>query len=195
MHCLEATVEVADQHGLDFGGAHEVELGLRAPEAPEVQAELCQTRGGARLATGAVVATVGQRFELFFRLAGTSESRVLVELHHPGAEADVAPCVLDGRFAVNATRAAGQEGPVGARVAPSHPWLTHLPEEGVRRVFQHLADHGAITETEAAAMLGGQRGLRRFAVRFEEYATKAPFAVRIDVVAGVKRYVREGASS
>ena len=70
---------VADQHGLDFGGVHEVELGLRAPEAPEVQAELCQTRGGARLATGAVVATVGQRFELFFRLAGTSESRVLVE--------------------------------------------------------------------------------------------------------------------
>ena len=195
MHCLEATVEVADQHGLDFGGVHEVELGLRAPEAPEVQAELCQTRGGARLATGAVVATVGQRFELFFRLAGTTESRALVELHHPGAEADVTPCVLDGRFAVNATRAAGQEAPAGSRVAPSHPWLTHLPDEGVRRVFQHLADHGAITETEAAAMLGGQRGLRRFAMRFEEYATKAPFAVRIDVVAGVKRYVREGASS
>ena len=34
--------------------------------------------------------------------------------------------------------------------------------------------------------------LRRFALQFEAYAQKAPFAVRIDVVAGVKRYVREG---
>ena len=36
--------------------------------------------------------------------------------------------------------------------------------------------------------------VRRFARQFEEYARKAPFAVRIDVVAGVKRYVREGNS-
>jgi hypothetical protein len=41
-------------------------------------------------------------------------------------------------------------------------------------------------------MLGGPRGARRFAVHFEEFAQKVPFRVRIDVVAGVKRYVREG---
>jgi hypothetical protein len=40
-------------------------------------------------------------------------------------------------------------------------------------------------------MLGGQRGLRRFAIDFEKYVRLAPFGVRIDVVAGVKRYVRE----
>jgi hypothetical protein len=59
-------------------------------------------------------------------------------------------------------------------------------------VFQHLALHGAVTEAEAAAMLGGARGLRRFTLQFEAFARKAPFGVRIDVVAGVKRYVREG---
>ena len=59
-------------------------------------------------------------------------------------------------------------------------------------MFEHLAAHGAVTEDEAAAMLGGPRGLRRFALQFEAHAQKAPFAVRIDVVAGVKRYVREG---
>ena len=59
-------------------------------------------------------------------------------------------------------------------------------------MFEHLAAHGAVTENEAAAMLGGPRGLRRFALQFEAYAQKAPFDVRIDVVAGVKRYVREG---
>ena len=50
-----------------------------------------------------------------------------------------------------------------------------------------------MTEVEAVAMLGNQRALRRFAIRFEDYAAKAPFSVRIDIVAGVKRYVREGA--
>jgi hypothetical protein len=44
-------------------------------------------------------------------------------------------------------------------------------------------------------MLGDARGVRRFALRFEEYAGKVPFAVRIDVVGGVKRYVREGSST
>ena len=67
-----------------------------------------------------------------------------------------------------------------------------VPEPGVRQVFEHLAAHGTVTENEAAAMLGGARGLRRFALQFEAYAQKAPFDVRIDVVAGVKRYVREG---
>ena len=34
--------------------------------------------------------------------------------------------------------------------------------------------------------------LRRLAVQFEPLARKVPFGVRIDVVGGVKRYVREG---
>ena len=41
-------------------------------------------------------------------------------------------------------------------------------------------------------MLGGERALCRFSLRLEEYASRAPFGVRIDVVAGVKRYLREG---
>ncbi|NOY28543.1 MAG: hypothetical protein GXP62_22020 [Oligoflexia bacterium] len=49
-----------------------------------------------------------------------------------------------------------------------------------------------MTESEAAGMLGGARQVRKFARHFEEYAAKAPFAIRIDVVAGLKRYVREG---
>ena len=62
-------------------------------------------------------------------------------------------------------------------------------------MFEHLAAHGAVTEDEAAAMLGGPRELRRFANRFEEYAAKVPFDVRIDVIGGVKRYVREGTAT
>jgi hypothetical protein len=64
-----------------------------------------------------------------------------------------------------------------------------LPLGGVRQLFAHLAAHGAVTEAEATAMLGSSRAVRQFSIRFEEYARQAPFAVRIETVAGVKRYV------
>jgi hypothetical protein len=195
MHCIEAEIEVLAQRSLDFGSPKEVELALRIPDAEGVQVELCQTRGKARIAGGVVVATVGERFELFFRLSGAVDARVLIEIYHPSAVADVVPCVPDARFAVvTATRAPASLPPARAASvgASSASWLEQLPESGVRQVFEHLAAHGTVTEKEAAAMLGGPRGLRRFAIQFEAYAQKAPFGVRIDVVAGVKRYVREG---
>ena len=195
MHCLEARVEVVAQRSLDFGSPRDIELALRVLDTGGVQVELCQTRGKARIAGGVVVATVGERFELFFRLSGSSDARVQVELHHPSAVADLVPCVPDARFAVTAPRtpSPAPPAPSGMATATSRTsWLEQLPAAGVRQVFEHLAAHGTVTESEAAAMLGGPRGLRRFAFRFEEFAQKAPFGVRIDVVAGVKRYVREG---
>ena len=39
---------------------------------------------------------------------------------------------------------------------------------------------------------GGMRQARRFALRFDDYARVAPFEAHIEVVAGVKRYVKEG---
>jgi len=196
MHCLEVKVEVAAQRALNFGSARDIELSLRVPDADEVQVELCQARGKARIAGGAVQATVGESFELFFRLSGPSDARVLVEVHHAGAMADVVPFVPDARFAVTATRASAPTPPqeTGAVSVGRATWLDQLPDGGVRQVFEHLAAHGTVTENEAAAMLGGARGLRRFALQFEALAEKAPWGVRIDVVAGVKRYVREGSN-
>ncbi|MEU2423697.1 BREX-6 system phosphatase PglZ [Streptomyces sp. NPDC007851] len=194
MHCIEAKVEVLAQRSLDFGIPKDIELALRVPDAEGVQVELCQTRGKARIAGGVVVATVGERFELFFRLSGAVDARALIEIYHPSAVADVVPCVPDARFAVTATRApvSPPSTPAAGIGAGNASWLEQLPESGVRQVFEHLAAHGTVTEDEAAVMLGGPRGLRRFALQFEAYAQKVPFGVRIDVVAGVKRYVREG---
>ena len=62
----------------------------------------------------------------------------------------------------------------------------------MREVFLHIEAHGLITEEEAAAMLGGARGLRRLSARFEEHAGRAPFGVRIEAGPAGKRYVREG---
>jgi hypothetical protein len=208
MHCVEVRVDPLAQQSLDFGGAKEVELALRVPDSGGVLVELCQARGRARIASSMVVASVGQPFEVFFRLSGATNTRALVEVYHPSATADVTPATTDARFAVTATRvpappeataAAGAPAPgsSGATATPAVSnenarWLEQFPDPGVRQVFEHLEAYGAVTEAEAAAMLGGPRGLRRFALQFEEHAQKAPFAVRIDVVAGVKRYVREG---
>jgi len=182
------------QGALSFGGQREVELGLSVVDVAGVQVELCQTRGGARLMGGAIYAAVDETFELFFRLTGNTDARVLVEMSHPSAVADVSPCVLDARFAVSAGNKAAQPPPAATEPqGGDNSWLDSLPEGGVRELFEHLAAHGAVTESEAVGMLGSQRKLRSFAIRFEDYAAKAPFSVRIDVVSGVKRYVREGA--
>jgi len=192
MHCIETTVMAPPQGELGFGGVPEIELSLRVPEVPEVHVEPCQARGGAKIAAGSIVATVGETFELFFRLSGPGDSKVLVEIYHQGAEADVVPCVVDGRFTVTAPRGTQEVASRATSIETNLTWVSNLPEGGVRRLFEHLAAHGAVTEGEASAMLGGPRELRRFANRFEEFAAKLPFDVRIDVIGGVKRYVRQG---
>jgi hypothetical protein len=189
MHCLQATVTMVAQKTLGFSGSPEVELGLRVSDVIDVQVELCEARG-AVLSAGTITATVGQAFELFFRLAGTTDARALVELYHLGSDAIVTPCVVNDRFGVTATgRKLAVEAPTVAAPSP-RDWLQKFTDAGVRQFFEHLALHGTVTESEACTMLEGQRALRRFAGQFETYAKNAPFTVRIDVVAGVKRYVR-----
>lgn len=202
LHCLRATVELAAQIALPFGAAKEVELALRVPELEDVQVELVQTRGGAASIRGAaIVARVGEAFELFFRLTGPREARVQVEVFHPSAVADVESARIDARYDVVMVRTAGIEesteevGMSGAAGIDKRVWLEALPAGGVRQVFEHLAVHGTVTEDEAGKMLGGARGLRIFSVKFDDYVRLVPFAVRIETVGNLKRYVREGRDS
>lgn len=194
MHCLEARVDALVQQSLSFGAPKEIELSLRVLDAEDVQVELCQTRGKARIAGAGMLAALGERFELFFRLSGASDARVLIELHHPSGVLEVMPCRLESRFAVTAARVLPTAPPAPASTVSKTTWLEQFSDPGVRQVFEHLAAHGTVTESEAATMLGGTRGVRRFALEFDALAKKAPFGIRIDVVAGVKRYVREGSA-
>ena len=200
MHCLEVRVEVEAQMGLDFGGSREVELALRVPGDTSVLVELCQARG-ARLVGGAMRVKAGASGELFFRLIGPTERRCLVEVFHPSAQVELAPVIPNARFAVSALRVANAElaqaWPEGLQ-EPSEAqdtlddWLSTLPDEQVRRVFAHLAQHGVVTEAELVQLMGSPRGARRFAAKVDEYSACAPFVVRVDTTHG-KRYVREGA--
>lgn len=194
MHCLSARVAHASG-SLDFASIFELDLALRVPESPDVRVELCEIRGGARLSSGTVIATVGEEFELFFRLTGGADSRVSIELYHPSREASVEPCTLKERFDVVGRVAVATPARPSETPSQAEAWLADLPDAGVRRVFQHLAQHGAVTETEVTEMLGSARESRKFSRQFEQHAASAPFTIRIDSVSGVKRYVREGATS
>ena len=189
MHCIEARIEALAQGALAFGGVKELDLGLRLADGPDVRVEICDVRGAARRAAGAIRAQVGDPFEVFFRLTGSTESRVRVEIHHPGAEAEVVACVLDTRFLVGV--AVGTAATQAQPPRESDAWLVALPEGGPRQVFAHIAAHGAVTEAEAQGMFSNPRGLRAFSLAFETYEARAPFGVRIETVGGMKRYVRE----
>jgi hypothetical protein len=204
MHQLRAQVGVElGQRTLSFGGSQTVELRLRAPEAPEVVVDHVVALGGAAVERGAVVAKVGEEFDLFFKLIGPDEVKVRVELGSATASEALRPMVLAERFAVSPTPrakptpvgvASSAEPPPTARPPrPADDWIGAL-EPSVREVFSHLAAHGVVTEEELGKMLGGARAARRFANELERHARQAPFDVRIDFVGGVKRFVREGST-
>ena len=102
LHCLEIQVRKVEQLGLDFGNRNRIELALKCPDDPDLQVELAQARGGAQLNGSVIQAPVGEAFELFFRLRGSSQEKVRVEVFHPSATDQVAPCIPDARFFVRA---------------------------------------------------------------------------------------------
>ncbi len=199
MHCLALRVQVAAQSALSFARDDEVELALRVTDLPDVDVDLVQARGGGRIAGGTVYAPVGKELEIFFRLHGLTDARAQVEIFHPGAAVDVESCVVARRFDVAATGTKPEPEEEQAEKAEpallpevARGWLEELPEGGVRQLFAHLSDHGTVSEAEASRMLGGARRLRRFSAKFEDYAAVLPFSVRIESIAGVKTYVKEG---
>jgi len=203
LHCLEIQVKTVEQLALSFGSRNRIELALQCPDAPNLQVELIQARGSAQLNGSVIQAPVGELFELFFRLSGTSQEKVRVEVFHPSATDQVSPCIPEARFLVSALSTAPQRPsevsapdtqPAPATIPESAmpQWLEDLSEDGkIRQLFAHLAAHGAITEPEVAAMLGSPRAARRFSLQVDALASRAPFSVRVVMVGEVKRYVKE----
>lgn len=194
MHCLEGRLNATADGSLGLAGPKELELALRVPEADGVQVEIVQVRGKARVGGGHFVATVGEGFEVFFRLTGSIDARVAVEVYHPSAAADVVPGITGERFQVAYVAAVAKERPEAAPPSPAAhtSWIEALEEAGHRLFFTHLSVHGTVTESEASELVGGPRAVRQLTNRLDDLVRKAPFRVRIESVAGVKRFVREG---
>jgi hypothetical protein len=185
MHCVKARVIVAAQAQLSYGARAEIELVLEPAEGSDIAVELCDVHG-ARVANGAICATLDQELALYFRLAGNVEERVPMRLREATRSPSVAPATTEQRFQVVLRTTAPAVAPTPT-AAPS--WLDGSPE-GVQKVFRHLAEHGTINELEATQLLGGARQFRNFSLNLDDYRRRAPFAVRVDMSAGIKTFVR-----
>jgi hypothetical protein len=116
---------------------------------------------------------------------------VNVQVVVPDAGSAIAPCRVDGLFTVSysATSVGGES--IRAHV-DNADWSSAFTDAAVRRVFVHLGEHGAVTETEITKMLGSSRAFRSFSLKFEQHVRLLPFRVRIDTGAGEKRYLKDG---
>lgn len=129
--------------------------------------------------------------EIFFGVEGPNDERVRIEVFHADNVAKVHPAIPEQWFSVSGSTL----GPVktvsthGKKVVSG--WAENVEDENIRRVFLHIEEHRAITETEVTKMLGSPRAFRRFSLDFETHLAKLPFRIRIESAEGGKRYVRE----
>ena len=182
-------VRVKPSLQLSFVNAPSIALALLVPGRPDVQVTIKEAIG-ATLSNQALRIAIGEAWaEVLFDLRGPQDERVRVEMFHPEAAEHIEPCTIEAYFNVAGT---GQ----GADTAPVEPagaqdWQNNFEDTAVRDVFLHLQQHGSVTEQELAHMLGSPRRVRRFALAFDDYVQKVPFAIRIETTGRGKRYVKQ----
>ena len=186
---LRLRVQLAPQQtgSLGFVAAATIAVALRVPGREDITVTLKDVPG-VGLRGGQVALPVRDEWtEVFFALSGERDERARVEVFHPDAVERVEPCVLAAWFQVE-----GGGPAVGSARAAAPDWREGLADEGARRVFVHIDQHGSISEEEVVRLLGSPRAARRFALEFEGHTSKLPFRVRIETAASGKRYRKEG---
>jgi hypothetical protein len=176
---------------MDLAGRKTVVLAIRAVDRPDVRVVLKDLDGSGSIQDGVLRLPVEREpAVLCFTLEGRTQGAAQIELYHPEGTEQVAPRKIEDWFDVDFRRGTlTLPAVVPERVLV---WSDALPEDGTRRVFKHLAEHGSVTEAEVIGFLGSPRAFRRFSLAFEEYAAKVPFKVRIEAAPDGKRYVKEG---
>ncbi|MCP4657459.1 MAG: PglZ domain-containing protein, partial [bacterium] len=143
---------------------------------------------------------VGEKVVVCFDLRGPRDARVRIRIYHPESDDRVEELRPETFFEVAGIprRAPEQKPPAEPpehkkqdEAMPSTPSWADAFDAPTARVFLHLEGHGSITEDELVTLLGGPRPARRFARDFDDHLERVPFAARVEVVGGVKRYVRE----
>ena len=181
---------------LGFAAARTIDLALRVPEREGIRIVIKDVTKPGVLRTGRVQVPVGDAWtEVYFGLEGPADERVRVEVHHPYTIEKVQSAQPEAWYAVSGTtRLKTPSTPPAGAPPPAAPlgWADAIPDEGIRKVFLHIEEHGRITEEEALAFLNTRAERRRFTLEFDLLLAKLPFKVTIQSAEGGKRYVREG---
>lgn len=184
------------QAALDFGGRDEVELAIRVVDDPDATLDLHSIEGPGHMESVSVVVPVGEAVNVYFHLRADRDRRAQVEIYSPALGEQVEPCRPSKWFEVHGVGKTTKDEDEAAQVLPdleedtSNKGLEALPE-GPRAVFEYLAKYDAITEADAAQLLGSARALRRFARNLEDHAEKVAFDVVVEQTGSGKRYVRK----
>lgn len=197
LHRLRLRVNFAKETttSLGFASASTLALSLRVRDRDDIQVVIKDVAGPAAIKTGRLQLSVGEVWtEVFFGLEGPADDRVRVEVYHPDSVENVRSAAPDQWYSVigSTVPAAKPSKPTSTPPPAPEGWAGTIADEGIRKVFLHIEEHGAITEPEVTAMLGSPRAFRRFSLEFESHLPKLPFKVRIETAEGGKRYVREG---
>ena len=186
-HCISIRIS-ADPETADH--EREVPLGLRLKDNDDVTIELVSKRGRIRFEDNLLMVEVGRDTEVFFRLHGPDSTCVFLELYHHGDGLGIASVPIPESFQVKASLRRPENVPVVKKFETDPFWINTLPEGNIRKLFEHLASHGVITEIEATAILGSGTQFRRFSNNVDAYTKSLPFSVRTETIGGVKRYVK-----
>jgi hypothetical protein len=173
---------------LSFTGARTIVLALRVPERPDIQVNIKDVPNMRIQNQQIPIPLDSDWVEVLFDLSGPQDERAKIEVYHPDASEDVEATVVESYFKVAGTMRHPPE--VLLTSQDTADWQESFEDPAVGRVFVHLQQHGSITETELATLLGNPRKVRRFSLTFEEYLQKVPFSVRIEVTTNGKRYVK-----
>jgi hypothetical protein len=180
---------------LEFATTRAVDVAFRAPDREGVRVILKDVTGPAKLKTGGLEVPVGEGWsEVFFGLEGPADDRVRIEVYHADNIEKVRGAYPEPWYSVSGTSRGGLSASAAAPAAmtPSPSgWADTIGDEGLRKVFLHIAKHGVVTEPEVTNLLGSPRAFRRFSLEFDQHLEKLPFRVRIETGEGGKRYVRE----
>jgi hypothetical protein len=205
MHCVEVKVAVSAQHALDFGSPKELDLALRALDADDVQVELCQARGKARICGWRRARQRRRALRALLPPDGAQRAPACGRAPSPGPVAEVEPCVLPGPL-----RRGGHCGVRPSEPPPPEPTPSGEPRVATspaarlppkpRVAREWLADDcpraasGRCSSTSRRTArsprsrpppcLGGPRLPALCAGLRELHRQEGPFVVRIDEVAG-----------
>ncbi len=179
------------QSVLEIARDRDLAVAVDVVDAQDVTPVVYDLEGGTRR-HGHWRVPVGAQVVACFDLRGPRDGRVRIRIYHPESDGRVEDLRPETFFEVAGTPRREPEAQRGqAPPEETRPSWSDAFAEPTARVFRHLERHGAITEEELGHLVGGPRAARRFARDFDDHVERVPFAVRVEVVGGVKRYVRE----
>jgi hypothetical protein len=185
---------------LGFTGVGSVRIALRAAGRDDIALRVRDSSGAGKLRGSELELPVGTEWtEVFFVLEGPADDRVQVEAFAASPVEEVKNHVFAEFFGVagssaSPTVAAGtkrSEPPAASSSSETVSWRDHIADADFRRVFDHIAEHGSLSEADLIAMITARKA-RAFTREWDGMIGKLPFRVRIEVTGGQKIYLKDG---